>query len=63
MNSIWMIKLRVGRSNVVFRTNYFNALNLPPKGFPFNNLSDWVTAYLMCEWNDVKILKDITKGE
>lgn len=55
---IWLIKFR-GFRGICFQTNFLIALH-PKKDFdkiPFDNLFDWVMAYLKGDWNEESILK------
>lgn len=54
-NQIWSVNFR----SVWFRTNVFNAINPPPKGFPYDNLFDWIMGYLSEEWYDEKIIAEL----
>ena len=61
-NDVWSVTLRGLSPKITFASNHFNGINLPPKGFKYNNLYDWVMAYLKGEWNDFKIIEDMTKS-
>lgn len=49
---IWIITFR--GSNVTLATNHFNSLNPLPKDWKYENLYDWVMAYLKGEWEASK---------
>jgi hypothetical protein len=58
---IWSVKFR-GFGGIRFHTNFLTALS-PKKDFdkiPFDNLFDWVMAYLKGEWEDKSILEKLT---
>jgi hypothetical protein len=60
---IWNIILRQGKEGIVFSTNHFNAINPAPPHFKFDNLFDWVMAFLKGEWSNNNILKTMVKEQ
>ena len=60
-STFWSVKFRSFGKSIIFSTNHFNTLNPEPKGFSFNNLYDWIMAYLKCEWNNKTIIKKMYK--
>jgi hypothetical protein len=44
--SIWSITFSQGGTGVRFATNHFTALNLPPKGWKYDNLYDLCMDFL-----------------
>lgn len=54
-NDIWSVGFRGMGKDISFRTNTLVGLN--NINVPFDNLYDWVMAYLKGEWNDLKVLK------
>jgi len=45
---IWSLSMRP--PNIRFTTNHFNGLSLPPDGWKYNNLYDWIMDYLTGKW-------------
>lgn len=51
---VWMVKFRGLSMPMSFQTNTLIGTEI--KEFPFDNLYDWVMAFLKGEWNDESIL-------
>lgn len=44
--TFWAITFRTGSTGACFTSNHFNAINPPPKDWPYKNLYDLCMAYL-----------------
>lgn len=54
IKNIWSISFRQGRYGVQFSVNHYNAVNLPPKEWKYNNLYDLCMDYLKGEFEPKK---------
>ena len=57
-SEIWLVKFRGFGNDLCFATNHFAGSNAAPDYFKFDNLFDWVMAFLKGEWTNRQILKD-----
>ncbi len=49
----WVFKCR-GVQKMIFNTNHFPLPHMIPKNWKFDNLFDWIMAYLKNEWKPSK---------